>query len=91
MNKLLTIIAEAGIVGLGGAGFPTHLKFQNAKNIDTIILNGAECEPYITSDYRVMIEDTEKVIDGLKIMMKIAMRKMESLRLKKVRKKPLML
>ncbi len=70
--KLLELIQEAGVVGLGGAGFPTHLKFQNTKDVDTIILNGAECEPYITADYRLMIEDTDKVITGLKIMMKIA-------------------
>ncbi|HEY8364009.1 MAG TPA: RnfABCDGE type electron transport complex subunit C [Haloplasmataceae bacterium] len=71
-EKLVSLIHEAGIIGLGGAGFPTELKYQNIKNIDTVILNGAECEPYITSDYRIMIEDTESVFNGLRILMKIA-------------------
>jgi len=70
--QLLTIMQEAGVVGLGGAGFPTFLKYQNTKDVDTIILNGAECEPYITADYRIMIEQTDRVIDGLLIMMKVA-------------------
>ncbi len=70
-STLLNIIHEAGIVGLGGAGFPTVLKYQNVENIDTVILNGAECEPYITADYRIMIEDTNHVINGLRILMKV--------------------
>jgi len=70
--KLLEIMRESGLVGLGGSGFPTYLKYKNASNIDTIILNGAECEPYITSDYRIMLEETGRVIDGLLIMMKAA-------------------
>lgn len=71
-TKLLEIIKEAGIVGLGGAGFPTYLKYENVKDIDTVILNGAECEPYITADYRIMIEETDRIIDGLVILMKLA-------------------
>lgn len=71
-EDLLNIIHESGIVGLGGAGFPTALKYKNTKNIDTIILNGAECEPYISADYRIMYEDTDFVFDGLQILMKIA-------------------
>ena len=54
-------IRESGLVGLGGASFPTHIKF-NPKNIDdvhTLIVNAAECEPFITSDHRLMLEDTE--------------------------------
>ncbi len=70
--KLLEIMRESGVVGLGGAGFPTFLKYQNTKDIDTIILNGAECEPYITADYRIILERTDSVIDGLRIMMKVA-------------------
>ena len=64
-------IKEAGIVGMGGAGFPTHVKIspKDPSAIDHILVNGAECEPYLTSDYRRMIEEPEKVIGGLKIML----------------------
>ena len=64
-------IKEAGIVGMGGAGFPTHVKVspKDPSAIDYILVNGAECEPYLTSDYRRMLEDPEKVIGGLKIML----------------------
>lgn len=66
------IIAQAGIVGLGGAAFPTHVKLTppQGKKIDTFILNGAECEPYLTGDYRIMVERTKEVIQGLKIIMR---------------------
>ena len=64
-------IKEAGIVGMGGAGFPTHVKVspKDPSAIDYILVNGAECEPYLTSDYRRMLEEPEKVIGGLKIML----------------------
>lgn len=64
-------IREAGIVGLGGAAFPTHVKITppHEKKIDTVILNGAECEPYLTIDYRLMLEKAELVIEGLQILM----------------------
>lgn len=70
-EELLKIIRDAGIVGMGGAGFPTHIKLSPPadKKIDTIIVNGAECEPYLTSDYRVMLEETQRVVDGIKIML----------------------
>jgi len=66
-------ISEAGICGMGGAGFPTHVKLSppKEKEIDTIILNGVECEPYLTSDYRLMLEQADDIIKGLKILMKI--------------------
>lgn len=66
-------IKEAGIVGMGGAGFPTHVKLspKNEDAIDTIIVNGAECEPYLTSDYRRMIEEPEKIIAGLQIIINL--------------------
>lgn len=72
-EKLRTIIKEAGIVGMGGAGFPTHVKLSlpEDKPIDTVILNGAECEPYLTSDQRIMIERAKDIVLGLKIIMKI--------------------
>ncbi|MCX7845166.1 MAG: electron transport complex subunit RsxC [Dictyoglomaceae bacterium] len=64
-------IREAGIVGLGGAAFPTHVKITPPpeKKIDTVILNGAECEPYLTIDYRLMLEKAELIIEGLQILM----------------------
>ena len=63
------MIKEAGIVGMGGAGFPSHVKLspRNEDDIEYIIVNGAECEPYLTSDYRRMLEETDKLILGLQI------------------------
>ncbi|WP_058485507.1 electron transport complex subunit RsxC [Defluviitalea phaphyphila] len=72
-QEMIEIIKEAGIVGMGGAGFPTHIKLSPPpeKKIDTIIINGAECEPYLTSDHRVMLEETERVVEGLQIILKM--------------------
>ena len=66
-------IGNAGICGMGGAGFPTHVKLSPPadKPIDTVILNGVECEPYLTSDYRLMLRNSDEIISGLKIIMKI--------------------
>lgn len=66
-------IEEAGIVGMGGAGFPTHVKLspKNEDEIDTIIVNGAECEPYLTSDYRRMLEVPQKIVTGLQIVINL--------------------
>jgi Na+-translocating ferredoxin:NAD+ oxidoreductase subunit C len=65
-------IANAGICGMGGAGFPTHVKLSPPadKPIDTVILNGVECEPFLTSDYRLMLESAEDILQGLKLIMK---------------------
>ena len=65
------MIREAGIVGMGGAGFPTHVKLspKDPKKIDYVIANCAECEPYLTSDYRRMLEEPEKLIGGLRIIL----------------------
>ena len=64
-------IKEAGIVGLGGAGFPTHVKLapKDPDAIEYIIVNGAECEPYITGDYRILMETPELLIEGLNIVL----------------------
>ncbi len=72
-DDLLRIIKEAGIVGMGGAAFPTHIKLSPppGKKIDTVIVNGAECEPYLTADHRVMLENPEGIVRGLKAVMKI--------------------
>jgi len=66
-------ISEAGIVGMGGATFPASVKLSppKEKTIDTLILNGAECEPYLNADYRLMIERPSDVIEGLRILMKL--------------------
>jgi electron transport complex protein RnfC len=66
-------IADAGITGMGGATFPTHVKLLPPKDkpIDTVILNGAECEPYLTSDHRLMLESPEDILKGLRIIMKV--------------------
>ena len=69
-DDLIAIIREAGIVGMGGATFPTHVKL-GGKGVDTVIVNAGECEPFITSDDRICREAPEKVIGGLKIVMKI--------------------
>lgn len=71
-EDILSQIRNAGIVGMGGAGFPTHVKLSPPENkpIDTIIINGAECEPYLTGDHRIMLEETDKVIFGLRAIMK---------------------
>ncbi len=70
--EIREIIREAGIVGLGGAMFPTHVKLSvpEGKEVYYLILNGAECEPYLTVDYRIMIEKAQEVVLGLKILMK---------------------
>ena len=67
------IIRQAGIVGLGGAGFPTSVKISPPEHaeIETFILNGAECEPYLTSDYRLMVENAEEVVTGMRILMHV--------------------
>lgn len=72
-KEIIDIIKEAGVVGMGGATFPTHVKLSvpNDANIEYVIINGAECEPYLTSDYRAMIETPEEIITGLKILMHI--------------------
>lgn len=72
-QELLAAIKEAGIVGMGGATFPTHIKLAppEGKKADCVILNGAECEPFLTADHRMMLEHPDDIIDGLKIMMKI--------------------
>jgi len=72
-EEIIHIVKEAGIVGMGGAGFPTHVKLspKEPDKIDYVIINCAECEPYLTSDYRRMLEEPEKVIGGLKIILQL--------------------
>ena len=72
-QTLQKLVREAGIVGLGGAAFPTHVKMTPPpeKPIDTFILNGCECEPYLTCDHRNMLENTDGILMGMAMMMKM--------------------
>lgn len=72
-EQLLARVKDAGIVGLGGAGFPTHVKLSPppTAKVDTLVLNGAECEPYLTTDHRLMVEMPDKIIEGAKVLLKI--------------------
>ncbi|GHU88806.1 electron transport complex subunit C [Clostridia bacterium] len=71
-DELLAIVREAGIVGLGGAAFPSHEKLRSAKGrADTLIINAAECEPYITADHRLLLEAPEELVGGVRALMKI--------------------
>ena len=72
-EEIIERIKEAGIVGMGGAGFPTFIKLspKEPEKIDYVIANCAECEPYLTSDYRRMIEEPEKLVEGLKISLRL--------------------
>ncbi|NLK68728.1 MAG: electron transport complex subunit RsxC [Clostridiaceae bacterium] len=70
-EDFLKAIRNSGLVGLGGAGFPTHVKLNppKDKDVDSLIINGAECEPYITSDYREMIENPTGIIEGIQLVL----------------------
>lgn len=72
-DEIINIIKDAGIVGYGGACFPTHIKLspKNIDDIDYVLVNGSECEPYLTSDYRLMLEKTDELINGLEIILKL--------------------
>ena len=72
-EQILGKIKNAGIVGMGGAGFPTHIKLspKNPEKIEYIIANCAECEPYLTSDYRAILENTDKLVEGIKLILKL--------------------
>lgn len=72
-EEIVNIIRDAGIAGLGGAAFPTYVKLSppKTKKIDTIILNGAECEPYLTCDHRIMLEKPKELLKGLDIIAKV--------------------
>ncbi len=71
-EEIVSAIAEGGVVGAGGATFPTAVKYSipEGKSVDTLIINGVECEPYLTTDHRLMLEDAEELIVGTRILMK---------------------
>jgi electron transport complex protein RnfC len=72
-EELLAKVHGAGVVGIGGAGFPSHVKLNPPPDnpVDTLILNGAECEPYITADHRQMLEYSREIVEGAKVILKI--------------------
>ncbi len=69
-DEIVEIVKNAGIVGMGGAGFPTSVKLKPPKPVDTILLNGCECEPLLTADHRVLLEFADDVVFGLKAIIK---------------------
>jgi len=69
-DDIRKIVLDAGIVGMGGASFPTHIKLNPPKAVDTLIINGAECEPYLTADARLMIEKTAEIFQGIMLVSK---------------------
>jgi len=72
-EEIIAAIQDAGVVGLGGAAFPTHVKLQlpEDKRADTLIINGAECEPFLTTDHRVMLEQREDIFTGIRYLLKV--------------------
>jgi len=71
-EELIQKIKNIGMVGLGGAAFPTHLKLKSSikKGVKTLVINGCECEPYLTADHRIMLEKPEQIIQGVRILLK---------------------
>ena len=69
-EEILSGIRDGGLTGMGGAGFPTHKKYETDKPIDTLLINGAECEPFLTCDYRLMLEDAYALINGVRLLLK---------------------
>ena len=70
-QQLLEIVRDSGIVGMGGASFPAHVKLKPPRKIDTLIINGCECEPYLGCDYRLMVENTHGIFKGVELISKI--------------------
>ena len=69
-EEILAGIRDGGLTGMGGAGFPTHKKYETDKEIDALLINGAECEPFLTCDYRLMLEHRWSVVNGVRLMLK---------------------
>lgn len=82
-EEFIEIFKEAGLVGLGGSAFPTYIKFQTEETIDVVFANGVECEPYLISDYNIMINEPEKVVQGLIYAMKASKAKKGLIAIKK--------
>lgn len=86
VGELVDFMMNAGIVGCGGAGFPTYIKYKGAKDIHTLLINAVECEPYITADYRIMTDELDKLIIGTKAMLKMSGGKEAIIGIKKTKK-----
>jgi len=73
-DEIIAAVQEAGIVGLGGAAFPTHVKLKvpEGKFVDTLIINGVECEPFLTTDHRVMLEQTDDIFLGIRYLLRVS-------------------
>ena len=73
-DEIIAAIQEAGVVGLGGAAFPTHVKLKvpDDKRVDTLIINGVECEPFLTTDHRVMLEQADDIFMGIRYILKVS-------------------
>lgn len=70
--EMVEFMKQTGIIGQGGAGFPTYVKYMNPKNITTLIINAVECEPYITADYKVVMDNVQDFIHGCRILLKMS-------------------
>ena len=73
-DEIIAAIQDAGVVGLGGAAFPTHVKLKvpEGKYVDTLIINGVECEPFLTTDHRVMLEQSDDIFMGIRYLLKVS-------------------
>lgn len=69
-DAIVQAIKEGGLTGMGGAGFPSHIKYETTKEINTLLINGAECEPFLTCDYRLMLEKPYEIINGVRVLLK---------------------
>jgi electron transport complex protein RnfC len=69
-DEIIEIVRDKGLVGMGGAMFPTHVKIKPTKPLDLLILNGCECEPYLTADHRMMLEHTKEIVGGMRLIAK---------------------
>lgn len=85
-EELVNFMMEAGIVGCGGAGFPSYLKYKNPVDINTLIINAVECEPYITSDYRFTKESLEDMLVGVRALLKMSTAPKAIIAIKKTKK-----
>lgn len=85
-EELVDFMMNMGLVGCGGAGFPTYLKYKNPQNIDTLIINAVECEPYITADYRLAHENVEDMLYGARALLKMSTAKRALIAFKKSKK-----
>ena len=85
-EELINFMMDAGIVGMGGAGFPSYIKYKFAKDIHTLVINGVECEPYITSDYRMIENYLDELAIGTQAMLKMSMAKKALIAIKKTKK-----